>query len=177
MLRTPLPTRPLTTCSTISSPSSSGRRPRRRLVEPDWIIDRIANVSGLAYGPAFLDIDAAWRRDGEIFSEVSLSDQFVNDAAGFGVHPALFDIALHAGFAQFALAADLPPDKGRLLFSWAGVRCFATGATRLRVRSAPSGAEGFSVAAVDETGRPVLSIDEMVFRHLRRGLARTNQAD
>ncbi|WP_062990523.1 type I polyketide synthase [Nocardia anaemiae] len=133
-------------------------------VAPEWIVQRISDASGLDYGPAFLGIETAWRRDGEIFSEVALADEFHGDASGYGIHPALFDLALHAGFAQYALAEDLPPGKGRLLFSWSGVRCYATGATRLRVRSTPTGSAGFSIAAVDDSGRPVLSIDEIVFR-------------
>jgi acyl transferase domain-containing protein len=132
-------------------------------VPPEWIIDRITTRSGLVYGPAFHGIHGAWRRDDEIFSDVALPDA-VDDARGFGLHPALFDIVLHAGFAQYALAEELPQGKGRLLFSWKDVRFHGSGATRLRVRSAPSGADGFSVAATDDSGRPVLSIDEIVFR-------------
>ncbi|MEV5840153.1 SDR family NAD(P)-dependent oxidoreductase, partial [Nocardia sp. NPDC052112] len=160
-----------------SDPESAGDRLLQRLVDesdwpptdseavaPEWIVERITDASGLEYGPAFLGIEAAWQRDGEIFSEVAIADEFNGDAAGYGIHPALFDLALHAGFAQYALAEDLPPGKGRLLFSWAGVRCYTTGVTRLRVRSTPVGAEGFSIAAVDDAGRPVLSIDEIVFR-------------
>ncbi|MBJ8338366.1 SDR family NAD(P)-dependent oxidoreductase [Antrihabitans sp. YC3-6] len=134
------------------------------IVAAESILDRITEASGLVYGPAFLGIDGVWRRKGEIFSEVTLDAEFAGDADAYTLHPALFDLALHAGFAQYALAEDLPPGKGRLLFSWAGVRSYNRGATRLRVRSTPSGADGFSIAAVDETGRPVLSIDRIIFR-------------
>ncbi|WP_280397093.1 type I polyketide synthase [Nocardia carnea] len=133
-------------------------------VPPEWILARIAGVAGLTYGPAFLGLDGVWRRAGEIFAEVRLPEALIEEAGDYVLHPALFDLALHAGFAQYALAEDLPPEQGRLLFRFAGVRCSAPGATRLRVRSAPVGADGFSVTAVDPDGSPVLSIDRVVFR-------------
>ncbi|MBO1420439.1 polyketide synthase dehydratase domain-containing protein, partial [Streptomyces sp. FH025] len=48
--------------------------------------------SGLAYGPAFQGVRAAWRRGEELFAEVALPDGV--SAAGFGLHPALLDAAL-----------------------------------------------------------------------------------
>ncbi|WP_040723689.1 type I polyketide synthase [Nocardia veterana] len=133
-------------------------------IPPQRVLERIGDVAGLTYGPAFLGIEGVWRRPGEVFSEVRLHDECASEAGDYRVHPALFDLALQAGFAQYALAEDLPERQGRLLFGFAGVRCYSTGATRLRVRATAVGADGFSVAAVDPAGRPVLSVDRIVFR-------------
>ncbi len=146
-------------------------------VDVDAVLDRITEASGLVYGPAFVGVRGVWRTGDGVFSEVALGDEFMADASGFALHPALFDMALHAGFAQYALAQDVPAGQGRLLFRWAGARVWPTGATSLRVRSAPSGPDGFSVAAFDDAGRPVLSVEAIVFRTFEVAqLAATSQS-
>ena len=72
---------------------------------------------GYGYGPAFR-VRALWRRDGEVLAEVAVPPDAGVDVAGFGIHPALLDAALHA-----ALLAD--PGDGEavaLPFAWEGVR-------------------------------------------------------
>ncbi|MFD0885935.1 beta-ketoacyl synthase N-terminal-like domain-containing protein, partial [Streptosporangium algeriense] len=51
--------------------------------------------AGLEYGPAFRGLRAAWQRGEELFAEVTLPEPYAQDAAGFGVHPALLDAAVH----------------------------------------------------------------------------------
>ncbi|MBM7173752.1 SDR family NAD(P)-dependent oxidoreductase, partial [Streptomyces sp. G44] len=51
-----------------------------------------------------------------------------------------------------------------LPFAWTGVRLHASGAATLRVRLTPSGDDGVSVLAVDETGAPVASVESLVLR-------------
>src|SRR4029453_6191006 len=53
-----------------------------------------------------------------------------------------------------------------LPFVFTGVRVHATGATALRVRVRGEAGVGFEVVAVDESGRPVVSIDRVVLRPL-----------
>ncbi|NUT97558.1 MAG: SDR family NAD(P)-dependent oxidoreductase, partial [Saccharothrix sp.] len=60
-------------------------------------------AAGLAYGPSFQGLHAVWRRGSDVFAEVS-----VPDAAGFGLHPALWDVAQHA-----VVLGDLVADTGR----------------------------------------------------------------
>jgi acyl transferase domain-containing protein/acyl carrier protein len=133
-------------------------------VEVEFVYDRLVET-GFGYGPAFQGLGAAWRRGEEIFAEVSLAEEQAVGAEQFGIHPALFDAALHAGF----LHGD---DPGlRLPFSWAGVRLFGTGASSLRVRMVPAGGGAMSLAAVDEVGRPVLSLDSLAMRPLDRDQA------
>ncbi|MGW0885251.1 SDR family NAD(P)-dependent oxidoreductase [Streptomyces sp. NPDC002671] len=115
---------------------------------------------GYGYGPAFRGLRAVWRRGDEVFAEVALPDGA--DPAGFGLHPALLDAALHAALVTVA-------DRGVALpFSWADVRLFATGATALRVVITPSGPDELSLAAYDDSGRPVCTVGSIVLRQLSR---------
>ncbi|MYZ40503.1 MULTISPECIES: zinc-binding dehydrogenase, partial [unclassified Streptomyces] len=102
---------------------------------------------------------AAWRRDGEIFAEVSLPEGA--EAGAYGLHPALLDSALHASL----LAGDGQEGTGGLPFSWEGVSLYATGAAALRVRIAPAeGKDAVSIVVADTTGAPVASVDSLLVR-------------
>ncbi|MCC8245565.1 SDR family NAD(P)-dependent oxidoreductase [Saccharothrix sp. NEAU-S10] len=111
---------------------------------------------GYAYGPVFQGLRAVWVRGEEVFAEAVLPEQARGDADRFGLHPAVLDAALHAALvtADEGGATALP-------FAWTGVTLHATGATALRVRLAGSGVE-----VADATGRPVLSVDELVIREV-----------
>ncbi|MFH8590164.1 type I polyketide synthase, partial [Streptomyces celluloflavus] len=109
---------------------------------------------GFGYGPVFQGLRAAWRRGDEVFAEVSLPEG--TEVAGFGLHPALLDSALHA--------ALLVGDGGGLPFSWEGVRLRATGATSLRVRLMASGEGAVSVAVADAAGELVATVDSLLAR-------------
>ncbi|WP_326668749.1 SDR family NAD(P)-dependent oxidoreductase [Streptomyces sp. NBC_01257] len=132
-------------------------------VELDDVYGQLA-TQGYAYGPAFQGLDAVWRRDGEIFAEVALPEAAAPDAGHYGLHPALFDAALHASLLDGTDAA--PGDEGtaRLPFAWKGVRLHATGAARLRVRIASAGADSVTVDGADTEGRPVFSVGALVTR-------------
>ncbi|WP_040729010.1 type I polyketide synthase, partial [Nocardiopsis chromatogenes] len=116
-------------------------------------------ASGLQYGPAFRNVTAAWRSATSVFAEVAV------DEHGFGVHPALFDAALHP-LAAASGALALP-------FAWRGVRLHATGATALRVRIDLA---DNTVHAVDPDGSPVLTVSALDTRPVSEGLraARTD---
>ncbi|MGC7097559.1 SDR family NAD(P)-dependent oxidoreductase [Amycolatopsis lurida] len=117
---------------------------------------------GYDYGPAFQGLRAAWRRGEELFAEVALPEHAQAEAGRFGVHPALLDAALHADLVEDSGAPVLP-------FAWTGVRLHTSGATALRVRLAPAGADGTSLEAADEAGRPVLTVDSLVTRPVSAG--------
>ncbi|MGW6802523.1 SDR family NAD(P)-dependent oxidoreductase, partial [Streptomyces sp. NPDC055039] len=131
------------------------------VLEVEGCYERFDEI-GFAYGPVFQGLRAAWRRDGEIFAEVSLPESAEGDAAAFGLHPALLDASLHASL----LAGDGDGDGtgGGLPFSWEGVSLHATGASALRVRLAPVGKDAISVAAADSSGQPVASVDSLLVR-------------
>ncbi|MFE4948445.1 beta-ketoacyl synthase N-terminal-like domain-containing protein, partial [Streptomyces sp. NPDC056641] len=121
---------------------------------------------GFMYGPVFQGLRAAWRRDGEIFAEVSLPESAEGDAAAFGLHPALLDASLHASL--LAAGSDGEEGGGGLPFSWVGVSLHATGASAVRVRLAPVGKDAMSVAVADTSGRPVASVDSLLVRAVSR---------
>ncbi|RZQ63974.1 type I polyketide synthase [Amycolatopsis suaedae] len=111
---------------------------------------------GFDYGPAFRGLTAAWRRDAEVFAEVALPAPVAEDAAAFGVHPALLDAALQTA----ALAGGV---RGGLPFAWEDVRLHAGGARAARVRLTPAG-DAVAVELSDPTGAPVLSIGSLLLR-------------
>ncbi|WP_052407896.1 type I polyketide synthase, partial [Allokutzneria albata] len=113
--------------------------------------------AGMQYGPQFQGLQKAWARDGELFAEVALPGI---DVAGFGLHPALLDSALHAlGFSGDSTNPRLP-------FAWSGVSLQATGATSLRVRIAPTGADSVSLEIGDGVGAPVASVESLALREV-----------
>ncbi|MEV6931030.1 beta-ketoacyl synthase N-terminal-like domain-containing protein, partial [Dactylosporangium sp. NPDC051485] len=120
------------------------------------LYDRMAD-GGFGYGPAFRGVRAAWRHGEDVYAEVALPDGL--DAAGFGIHPALLDAALH----PVALLGS-GPSPLRLPFAWTGVAWYRGGATALRVRLSPRGGESLSLAVADETGAPVLSAESVLLR-------------
>ncbi|MEU9823480.1 SDR family NAD(P)-dependent oxidoreductase, partial [Pseudonocardia alni] len=128
-------------------------------VEVQGCYDAFADA-GFGYGPVFRGLRAAWRRGEELFAEVALPEETAGSADAFGLHPALLDAALHtsllAGLGDGGAAA--------LPFSWQGVSLHATGATALRVRLAPSGADAVSVRASDPAGTPVVTVESLLTR-------------
>ncbi|MFI9031284.1 polyketide synthase dehydratase domain-containing protein, partial [Streptomyces sp. NPDC053560] len=117
---------------------------------------------GFGYGPVFQGLRAAWRSGDVLYAEVALPENAAEDAAAFGLHPALLDAALHASL----LAHEGEEGNGGLPFSWEGAGLYATGATALRVRLTPTGDDGRSVAiaVADTSGRPVAGIDTLLVR-------------
>ncbi|SOJ55731.1 Phenolphthiocerol synthesis polyketide synthase type I Pks15/1 [Mycobacterium simulans] len=134
--------------------------------------ERLA-AHGYGYGPAFRGLTALWTRGDELFAEVRLPEA-AGGVAGFGVHPALLDAALHA-------AVLAHPDADLVLpFSWQGVALHAAGASAVRARIAPAGAgavsKAVSIELADALGLPVLSVAAMVARpvteqQLRAGIS------
>ncbi|WP_256251875.1 type I polyketide synthase [Streptomyces sp. yr375] len=107
---------------------------------------------GFAYGSSFQGLRALWRLGDEVFGEVELPEPFRAEAAGYGVHPALLDAALHAGLVGHT------GEQVRLPFAWQGVRLHRTGATTLRVRMSPIGDDATPVLVTDPDGTPVVSV-------------------
>ncbi|SBT43789.1 type I polyketide synthase [Micromonospora auratinigra] len=121
-------------------------------------------AGGQHYGPAFQGLRRAWRAGDDLLAEVSLPDG--TEHAGYALHPALLDAALHA----LSLSGD---DHHRgLPFAWTGVALHATGATGLRVRLTPAGS-GVRIAVADAAGAPVATVRSLALRpvQLDRGAA------
>ncbi|RMI32139.1 type I polyketide synthase [Nocardia stercoris] len=133
-------------------------------VDTEWIPSHATRVAGLAYGPSFRGIGAAWHRDDTAFSEITLNPEVPGD--GFQLHPGLFDMVMHAGLVSLVWSdLDSNPAEGKLLFRW-GATQFHTNApvTSMRVMAVRRTSEAIAVVAVDQAGNPVVSIDEVVMR-------------
>ncbi|MEU8139921.1 type I polyketide synthase, partial [Streptodolium elevatio] len=118
--------------------------------------------AGIAYGPAFRGLRAAWRRGDEIFADAVLPEAEREAAGRYGLHPALLDAAFHAATYQSLATTD--EGTNRLPFVWNGVRLHATGATALRIRMVMTGVGDLVFDAADDTGAPVVSISALATR-------------
>jgi polyketide synthase 12 len=130
-------------------------------VSVDGLYARLADV-GFDYGPLFQGLHAAWRLGDDVFAEVALPDGAA--VAGFGIHPALFDAALHAGFLGRG-----ENSRAELPFSWSGVRLGRSlvtkgWATKARVRVGAVDRSAVRVDVVDEAGLPVVSVGALALR-------------
>ncbi|WP_234022314.1 type I polyketide synthase [Streptomyces ipomoeae] len=119
------------------------------------------SAAGYDYGPAFQGLHTVWVRGEEIFAEAELPQDQHEEAARYGIHPALLDTALHAN--TFRGETDAGEGRTLLPFEWSGVRLYATGAERVRVRVAPAGApDRMAFQLADATGAPVASVEALV---------------
>ncbi|MGM1059256.1 SDR family NAD(P)-dependent oxidoreductase, partial [Saccharothrix sp. Mg75] len=126
-------------------------------------------AAGLAYGPVFRGLKAAWRDGDDVYAEVALPEDEHDRAGRFGVHPALLDAALHA-------IGLTPGEGGRLPFVFGSAVLHAAGATALRVRITPTGTDSVSLLAADNSGAPVASIGSVVVRRVEAGQPRTGDS-
>ncbi|MGH3378012.1 MAG: polyketide synthase dehydratase domain-containing protein, partial [Actinoallomurus sp.] len=129
-------------------------------VAVDALYETLAEV-GYDYGPLFQGVQAAWRDGADVYTEVALPDDAGGE--GFGVHPALFDAALHGGLMdkEAGSPADLP-------FSWSGVRLGHGDASRARVRIRPAGESALRLDIAGEHGEPIASVEKLVFRQVEQ---------
>ncbi|MGW2325164.1 type I polyketide synthase [Streptomyces sp. NPDC001700] len=129
-------------------------------IDLDGRYDGLRDI-GFAYGPEFRGLRKAWQRNGEVFAEVALPEDVAEDAAVFGLHPALLDSALHAiGLDGLGNTNG----EGRLPFAWTGVSLYASGASALRVHLVPSGNDGVRLEIADTTGAPVGAVETLGLR-------------
>ncbi|GAA3846342.1 hypothetical protein GCM10022243_10650 [Saccharothrix violaceirubra] len=169
------PTDDTLTDDTPQAPAGFAWPPAAEPVDTAGLYAELADA-GLYYGPVFQGVRAAWRADDVFYAELDLPDTAGVD--GFGLHPALFDAALHVP-AHHDLATN-PPGTNRLPFAYRGVRLHATGARSLRVRLTLTAADELALHAVDPSGAPVVSVDALRSRLItedRLAAARSTDQD
>ncbi len=89
----------------LSEPASEAWPPAGAVaVELDGIYERLS-AAGLEYGPIFQGLHGMWRHGNELFAELELNDDQAQ-AGRYGLHPALFDAALHPAAVAALLDAD-----------------------------------------------------------------------
>ncbi|MGW7256856.1 SDR family NAD(P)-dependent oxidoreductase [Streptomyces sp. NPDC054834] len=116
---------------------------------------------GYDYGPVFQGLKAVWRDGDTVFAEVALPEETHEEAAGFGVHPALLDATMHALGVGEHITGEEPTE---LPFSWSGVTLHAVGAAALRVRITKDEVGNLSLTLADRDGSPVASVGSLAFR-------------
>ncbi|WP_406276664.1 SDR family NAD(P)-dependent oxidoreductase [Nocardia sp. NBC_00881] len=132
-------------------------------ISGEALYDRLA-ARGFGYGPAFQGVRRLWRDGEDVVADVASAAEIGADAVGFGIHPALFDAALHA--AVHESVTDLPQDHLPLPFSFHGVRLFQPGATAVQVRIRRTGADSVRLETVDDAGAPVLTVEALQSRRV-----------
>ncbi|MER6989181.1 type I polyketide synthase [Saccharopolyspora hirsuta] len=118
---------------------------------------------GYQYGPAFQRLRAAWRSGDEVFAELTAPED-----AGFGLHPALLDAALHPLVAT-GLAAD---GSLRLPFTWSGIALHRRATTELRVRISPGDDDTAAITVTDPGGDLVAEARGLRLLPVQLGAAR-----
>ncbi|MFI1458304.1 type I polyketide synthase [Streptomyces roseus] len=116
---------------------------------------------GYDYGPVFQGLKAAWREGDSVYAEIELPEDAHEEAALFGIHPALLDATMHALGVGEGVTGE---EQTELPFSWSDVSLHAVGATSLRVRITKHGENNLSLDLADRSGAPVASIGSLTFR-------------
>ncbi|MFD8123853.1 type I polyketide synthase, partial [Streptomyces albidoflavus] len=146
--------------------------PGAKSVPIEGLYDTMTDL-GYGYGPVFQGLRAVWRRADEVFAEVALPEHVRQEAAAFGLHPALLDAALHAvGVSGLPTGIDGPG----LPFAWTGVRLSAVGAGVLRVRITTT-ANGLALDLADGTGAPLGHVDALTLRPVTAGQVNASSSD
>jgi polyketide synthase 12 len=135
------------------------------VMQVDGLYDLLAE-RGFEYGPAFQGLQSAWRRGEELYAEVVLSAEQRDEAAAFGLHPALLDSAFHVGLSPVVGNGADDTGVARLPFSFSGVELYAPGVASLRVSLSPRGKNEISLLIADEAGGLVAWIDSLVVREI-----------
>ncbi len=119
---------------------------------------------GYDYGPAFQGLRAMWRHGEDVYAEVTLPE----DARDYGLHPALFDAAMHAQLLGPAPEDDPVLENGTakpmLPFAFSGTTWHAAGTGAVRVHVSPTGPDTITLRIADTTGLPVLTVDSLAAR-------------
>ena len=139
------------------------------------VSDLYARLSarGLDYGPAFQGVTGIWRLGEAIYAQVALPAGTASGVGEYGIHPALFGVAL---FVLAAAEEFVDDDEGSVLLpcGWSDVTLHARGASELRVRlelctsgEGPERASG-SMVLCDGTGQPVARVGCLTLRRATR---------
>ncbi|MFF7702109.1 type I polyketide synthase [Streptomyces lydicus] len=143
---------------TATAPAPMGRPPADATPVPLARMYEDLGLQGYEYGPVFQGLRAAWRRDGEQFSEAVLPEPEAANAGAYHLHPALFDASLHG------LIADAPGRAGQRMqpLRWRGVSLFGTGGqASLRVHAAPAVDGGLPLTLLDASGDPAGLVESL----------------
>ncbi|MEU7489690.1 SDR family NAD(P)-dependent oxidoreductase, partial [Streptomyces sp. NPDC042319] len=117
---------------------------------------------GYTYGPLFQGVEAGHGDGTAAYSEVAVPAGATEVGTDrFSIHPALLDAAVQT----MNLGSFFPRDgQVRMPFTLRGIRLYATGAERLRVRVTVAGEDAVRIECADVDGRPVCVIESLAVR-------------
>ncbi|MEO3814019.1 SDR family NAD(P)-dependent oxidoreductase [Sphaerisporangium sp. B11E5] len=121
---------------------------------------RLLAEHGYEYGPAFQGLSTAWTTGSDLYAEAELPASLRTEAAGYALHPALLDAALHA------VALHGLDGPRRVPYALHGVRLHAGHATRIRVRLRPVEQDAYRADLIGDDGQPVLTVERLRLRPL-----------
>nr|WP_248782587.1 type I polyketide synthase [Kitasatospora setae] len=125
----------------------------------------LLEARGVAYGPAFRGLRAAWRTPDAIHAEVARPEGLPGTGAdGFSLHPALLDAALQTTGLRDGAPTAAPADGVPLPFSWQRVALHDSDAPVLRVRLRPDGPDAVTARITDPAGRTVATVGSLTLR-------------
>ncbi|WP_207544201.1 polyketide synthase dehydratase domain-containing protein, partial [Mycobacterium alsense] len=135
-------------------------------VDRDDFYERLAQL-GYRYGGVFRSLrgigtDPA--RPDVVHAEVELPAG--TDVAGYEIHPALLDAALHAIASALDRTGEADPATLRLPYAFGGIALYATAATQLHVQLSRAAEDIWELRATDPTGAPVITIRTITLREL-----------
>jgi acyl carrier protein len=131
-----------------------------RTIELGDLYDRFLK-EGYTFGPHFRGLRHSWTVGEELYSEVWLPEEYVEETKEFNLHPALLDSAMHVLILG---ASEYLNDSVAVGFAWSGVHLYATGATALRVRMISTDESAVEILLADQHGRPVAHVRAMAGR-------------
>lgn len=129
---------------------------------------------GYVYGPLFQRVRQLWRRDDELYAEISVPPKDpAAEHSEFIVHPAVLDAVLHP--IAFALA-DRAEGPVLLPYEWRGVTIRPLAGDTVHVRITRAGDRSFAVVAADAEG-VFASVDSLNLREAHAAPRRTAPRD
>ncbi|WP_443066181.1 SDR family NAD(P)-dependent oxidoreductase [Streptomyces sp. NBC_00523] len=122
------------------------------------LYDHLAD-QGYTYGPAFQGLTALWHHGTDLYAEINLPTH--TEPTDHTLHPALLDAALHPLILN---TTNEPTTTQRIPFAWNNITLHATHPTTLHVHLTPTTPDTVRISAADETGQPVVTIEELALR-------------
>jgi len=120
--------------------------------------ERLADA-GLAYGPAFRCLRAAWREGNDVLVDVVSDDDRDPSAQHYALDPVLLDAGLHPMMLDGETGVD-----PRIPFSWSGVALHQPGTQVLRARLTRVDDGVVGLSAVNADGQAVVSVAALAVR-------------
>jgi acyl transferase domain-containing protein/NADPH-dependent curcumin reductase CurA/short-subunit dehydrogenase/acyl carrier protein len=140
--------------------------PAVEAVDQDDFYERLAQ-RGYGYGGPFRSLRGIGTDPAQpetVYAEVALPAG--TDVAGYGIHPALLDAALHAMASVLDGTGAADPASLRLPYAFSGIALYATAATQLHVQLRRTAEDMCELRATDPTGAPVITIRTITLRDL-----------